>query len=460
MLIEEKRKRGRPRKQPSLDVQISEGKVEVVKIPYESREAQRAIHAMVESSRFSVVVAHRRLGKTVCMITQLIKAAMTDKSGSGRYGYIAPYRNQAKSIAWDYLKHFSMNIPLRIVNEGDLSIDFPSTGARIRLFGADNADAIRGLYFDGVVLDEVADMRPDVWGEIVRPTLSDRNGWACFIGTPRGQNLFYELYMRGQSGTKDWKSILFRADETGILPKNELESARAAMSENQFKQEFLCDFSASVDNILIPIDIVALSAGRVYLDDESDFGAKVMGVDVARYGNDRSAICKRQGLRCCPIRAINHMDNMTFAGIVAEEINAFKPDAVFVDAGRGEGVIDRLRQLRYQVMEINFGGRALDPKKYENRRVEMWDKMREWIVQGGAIPNDNELKSELSSPTYMFDAHGRKVLESKEKIKERGLRSPDLADSLALTFAAAVASRDVQERFSQGYDDMPIFGRL
>jgi hypothetical protein len=232
------------------------------------------------------------------------------------------------------------------------------------------------------------------------------------------------------------------------------------MSENQFKQEFLCDFSASVDNILIPIDIVTTAASRVYMDNEVDFGVRVMGIDVARYGNDRSAICKRQGLRCFPVRTILHLDNMTFAGIVAEEINTFKPDAVFVDSGRGEGVIDRLRQLHFQVMEINFGGRALEPNKYENRRVEMWDKMREWIVQGGAIPNDNELKSELSAPMYMFDAHGRKVLESKEKMKERGLRSPDLADSLALTFAASVASRDVMGQGSQGYSDMPVFGRL
>ena len=140
-----------------------------------------------------MIVAHRRLGKTVCVINHAIMKALMDTSGSGRYGYIAPYRSQAKSIAWDYVKHFTAPVPGRNVNETELTVDFPN-GARIRLFGADNPDAMRGLYFDGVILDEVADMKPEVWGEIIRPALSDRNGWACFIGTPKGQNLFHELY--------------------------------------------------------------------------------------------------------------------------------------------------------------------------------------------------------------------------------------------------------------------------
>ena len=152
-------------------------KTQTIEIPYEPRPPQPEIHEIINKHRFSVIVAHRRLGKTVCMINQLIKKALCDTSTNGRYGYVAPYRSQAKSIAWDYLKHFTAPIPNRKVNEGELGIDFPN-GARIRLFGADNPDAIRGLYFDGVILDEVADMKPEVWGEIIRPALSDRNGWA------------------------------------------------------------------------------------------------------------------------------------------------------------------------------------------------------------------------------------------------------------------------------------------
>ena len=408
----------------------------IITIPYQPRKIQQEIHEAITSHRFSVIVAHRRLGKTVCTINQLIKSALLDSSGSGRYGYIAPFRSQAKSIAWDYMKHFSDPVPFRKVNEGELQIDF-ANGSRLRIFGADNPDAMRGLYFDGVILDEVADMRPEVWGEIIRPALSDRGGWACFIGTPKGINLFYELYTYGLNAD-NWCSKIYRADETGIIPETELQDARAVMSDNQYRQEFLCDFTASTDNVLITIDLVSKAAGRGLFPQDMAGAVKVIGVDVARFGDDRSVLCKRQGLLCYPLRVIENLDNMTFAGIVAEEIDRFKPDAVFIDAGRGEGVIDRLRQLGYKVLEINFGARAIEPNKYANKRSEMWDKMREWLENGGALPNDSEFKSELAAPTYKFDAAGRKVLEPKEKLKERGLRSPDMADSLALTFAFPV----------------------
>lgn len=415
----------------------------IITIPYEPREVQQEIHNAINNHRFSVIVAHRRLGKTVCTINQLIKAALQDNSGSGRYGYIAPFRSQAKSIAWDYIKRFTNPVPNRKVNEGELQIDF-SNGARLRIFGADNPDAMRGLYFDGVILDEVADMKPEVWGEIIRPALSDRGGWACFIGTPKGINLFYELYTYGLNA-ENWVSKIYRADETNIIPQSELTDAQSVMSENQYRQEFLCDFTASTDNVLITIDLVSKAAGRGLFPHDIAGAVKIIGVDVARFGDDRSVLCKREGLLCYPLRVIENLDNMTFAGIVADEIDRFKPDAVFIDAGRGEGVIDRLRQLGYKVLEINFGARAIEPNKYANKRSEMWDKMREWLENGGAIPNDTDFKSELAAPTYKFDAAGRKVLEPKEKLKERGLRSPDMADSLALTFAFPVRPVNARE---------------
>ena len=405
----------------------------VITLPYSPRKTQQEIHELIDSHRFSVIVAHRRLGKTVCTINEIIKAALCDGSGDGRYGYVAPYRSQAKSIAWDYVKYFTAPVPGRVVNEGELSVDFPN-GARIRLFGADNPDAMRGLYFDGVILDEVADMKPEVWGAIIRPALSDRNGWACFIGTPKGMNMFYELYTLGLSNPQ-WGSAIYRADETGIIPPQELEDAAAVMSKAQYRQEFLCDFSASEDNVLITIDLVSRGVSRLLNWQDVAGAVRVIGVDVARFGDDRSVICKREGLWCKDIRVIEKMDNMTFAGVVASEIDDFKPDGVFIDAGRGEGVIDRLRQLGYRVMEINFGGKASDSGKDANKRSEMWDRIREWLEAGGAIPNNPDLKGELAAPTYKFDAGGKLVLEPKEKLKERGLRSPDMADALALTFA-------------------------
>lgn len=136
------------------------------------------------------------------------------------------------------------------------------------------------------------------------------------------------------------------------------------------------------------------------------------------------------------------IDNMTFAAKIAQEIDIYKPQSVFIDAGRGEGVIDRLRQLGYQnVIEVGFGSSPINPR-YANKRAEMWSLMADWLKQGGKIPDDKQLISELTMPTYSFDAANRILLEKKEKIKERTGFSPDRADALALTFAFPVNTAD------------------
>jgi hypothetical protein len=129
-------------------------------------------------------------------------------------------------------------------NQSELWVELIN-GARIRLFGADNADSLRGLYLDGIVLDEYADMRPRIWGEIIRPLLADRLGWAVFIGTPKGHNAFWDIY---NNATKDsnWYAKTLRASQTGLLPKKELEDAAKSMTQDQYLQEFECDFESAI----------------------------------------------------------------------------------------------------------------------------------------------------------------------------------------------------------------------
>lgn len=410
-------------------------------IPYHPRDYQARLHRELEAHRFSVIVMHRRAGKTVLTLNHLLKAALNAKKPLSMYGYIAPYRNQAKSIAWNLLKHFACVIPGILVNEGELSIQFPNT-AVIRIFGADNPDALRGLRFDGVVLDEVADMRPAVWEEVVRPALSDRQGWAVFIGTPRGPNLFQDLYRRGQKCEPGWFGAMLRVDETNALPAAEVESLRREMSEAAFAQEYLCDFAASSDDVLIPVALVAEAVARRVKPSEVQGMPLIFGVDVARFGGDRSCVCIRRGLLLEPPIIYGSLDNMALADRIAALVSERKPDAVFVDAGQGAGVIDRLRQLGVDVVEVPFGASPLDPR-FLNRRAEMWFSIRDWLRAGGALPPDcSALERELSSPTYGFNAAGRTLLEPKEKLKERLGSSPDIADALALTFAAPVFRAD------------------
>ena len=415
-----------------------------IDLGYRAHPCQELIHKALEEHRFNVVVSHRRFGKTLLSIMSLVSSALACPRELPRFAYVAPRLKQAKQIAWMYLCDKVMRIPGSVKNEGDLFVELPN-GARITLYGASdgNEEAMRGLYLDGVVIDEVAGMRPHVWGEILRPALTDRLGWALFIGTPHGVDVFHELYQQGLTDPA-WSSSIYRVDETNLpwLPPEELELARRNMSNAAYRQEFLCDFGASSENVLITIDLVSKAAAREIQPMDYHFAAKVIGVDVARFGDDRSVIQKRHGLLAYEPTVFENVDNMALAGKVAEEIVQFAPDVVFVDAGRGEGVIDRLRQLGHRVMEVNFGGTANDDH-YDDRRAEMWGSMLTWLEQGGDIPNMSELKTDLCVPTYAFTASGKVRLESKDKIKTRGMKSPDLGDALALTFAMPMRPRSM-----------------
>jgi hypothetical protein len=191
-------------------------------------------------------VAHRRAGKTVALINECIKGALTCPLPSPRFSYIAPFLNQSKAIAWDYLKHYAGAIPGTTFNEAELRADLPN-GGRVRLFGADNPNALRGLYHDGAILDEFGDMDPSVWTEVIRPALSDRKGWAAFAGTPRGKNEFYNLRNRGLRHDPDWETWILKASETGLLSDADLADARASMDESAYSREYECDFEASIE---------------------------------------------------------------------------------------------------------------------------------------------------------------------------------------------------------------------
>lgn len=193
--------------------------------------------------RWSCIVAHRRAGKTVACVMDLVDAALRCKKPNPRFAYMAPYYRQAKDVAWSYLKGFALPIPGATINESELRIDLP-TGGRVRLYGADNYEAARGLYFDGIVLDEYADWDPRAWTSVIRPALSDREGWATFIGTPKGKNDFYDINERAKR--EGWFTSVLRASETGIVPQTELDDARSMMTPEQYEQEYECSFDAAI----------------------------------------------------------------------------------------------------------------------------------------------------------------------------------------------------------------------
>jgi len=214
-----------------------------IDLGYKPRLPQKEIHKAVRENRFVVVVAHRRMGKTVSAIVQLIHSALQNKDKNPRYAYIAPTYSQAKRVAWDYLVEYTRSLG-GTANIAELRVDF--MGRRISLYGSENSDSLRGQYFHGAVLDEVGDQDPKIWNLILRPALADKKGYCLFIGTPKGNNHFREFKERAMV-TEGWKFLEFRASDTNILDPQELASAKNEMGEDKYKQEFECSFDAPVE---------------------------------------------------------------------------------------------------------------------------------------------------------------------------------------------------------------------
>ena len=233
-------------------------KIVEVNTGYKPRPLQYLLHQSLK--RFNVLVCHRRFGKTVFSINHLIDRANKNQKHNPFYAYIAPTYKQAKIISWEYLQQYTEHFPDREIHKGELTITINRKGLkdkngqwikrpdkiRITLLGADNPDSIRGIYLDGCIMDEYAQCDPRIWGEIVRPALSDRRGWAIFIGTPQGQNHFYHRYKKAIAQPDNWFTSIYKASETGIIPTSELNELWADMDKDEYEQEMECSFTAAI----------------------------------------------------------------------------------------------------------------------------------------------------------------------------------------------------------------------
>ncbi|SPT71500.1 Uncharacterized conserved protein [Anaerobiospirillum thomasii] len=401
---------------------------------------------MQNQTRFTVLALHRRAGKTTLALAELIMYALKKK---GLYVYIAPTLKQASLVAWKPLKQFVqqfMNVDVGggkkmnfvEVYESDHSVRFMN-GSEIRLLGSDNPDSIRGSKISGTIIDEVAQIPNELWTEVVYPALIDSQGWALFIGTPKGINLFSELYFKGQDPQfkPQWSSRKYTVYQTEALNPHDIEMLKRDLDNNTFAREFLCDFNASAEDQLINIDMVNTAMGTDYKPSVLGQYKVFMGCDIARYGNDKTAVCIRRGVKVLDVISWNGASIVETCDRIMNLQNQFKADRMFVDGtGVGGGAVDILRRMNttLPIFDINFGQRST-LSEYMDKRTEMWFKMAKWLEGGGALPQINELKNELSAPTYIKDDNSKYKLESKKAIKKRLGWSPDLADSIALTFA-------------------------
>lgn len=392
---------------------------------------------------------HRRAGKDSVALN-LTARDMFCRVGS--YWHLFNEQTQARRALWNGIDGQGRRIIDQVFPEAvrkracaqEMLIETVN-GSIWQMAGSDNFDSLVGSNPVGVVFSEWSLANPEAW-EYIRPILVENDGRALFIFTPRGRNHAYRTWMAALEA-ETWFCERLTVEETGLITPAQIdEERRAGMSEAKIRQEFHCSFEADSDEQLIPHEMVAAAMEREALPGPG--AAKVIGVDVARFGSDASVLYFRHGRDGAPIPYERHLgwDTMQLVGRVSEWARRWRPDAIFVDdGGVGGGVVDRLRQLGFnEVRGINFGARSdcsLNGEKAANKRTEKWLAAREWL-EGGTLPRSEALCAELCAPLYRYDAQNALMLERKDAMRRRGVPSPDIADAFALTFAYPVRGWD------------------
>lgn len=309
--------------------------------------------------------------------------------------------------------------------------------------------ALSGLHsqFPFVLLDETGDM----------PTSVGRAAAQIFTGSPKDAAIIQAgnptstsglLYESCTKAAESWDIITITADpkDPKRTPRVSTEHAQEMIDtygrDNPWVMATILGlFPPTGFNSLFGPDEVDAAMKRTYTVEQFGTAPVVLGGDVARQGDDSSVIVKRQGLVAFPFRSMRIPDTMLVAQQFIMEKDKHEADAVFVDetGGYGAGVIDAMRQLGHDVIGVQFGGKPND-YRYFNKRSEMYFELSKWVKSGGALPDDRELKEELCATQFVYQGDKFRIIE-KEMIKDAIGRSPDKADSLALTFAMPVSKK-------------------
>lgn len=423
--------------------------------------------------RYNMLICTRRWGKSVIAALMLTDSCLEIiKSGrkkQPKFAYIAPQKDQAKQITWPIFKEFLAPLIERdVVRVSDQSMEVyfmdgkGKPWGQIKLYAEEKggAESIRGNYLDGVVFDEYDSMDASVvWRQIVRPALGDTDGWALFAGTIAGKGNLYNLWKERKDDER-WNIGIYPFEEcwrdlpaycnfkdgVWVPAQDKYDDVQEEYrnAPNEYAREYQCDWDADGVDPLIPNEYLREAIGRHINESAYEHAPRVMGIDVAGEGPDSHTICKRQGNAVFPVRKYNNISERDLCGIVAASMDKWEPDMVFIDhtGGYGTELLSRLQEQGYtNVRGINFGSKACDPDHYANIRSEMFHKLRDWVIDGGALPDDADLEQELSVLSCVEMLSGKAMLMKKDDIREMIGRSPDKADALALTFAAPVRKR-------------------
>lgn len=357
-------------------------------------------------------------------------------------------KDSVKQLLTDWITRLDLHGYFQIL---DTEIRGPNNSLCIfRGMNDQNADTIKSLEGYDIAWWEEAQTASERSLDLLRPTLRKAGSELWFSWNPRFKTDPIDIFLR-QNPPPGAVVIAVNYDSNPWFPA-ELEAERLhdekTQSPEKYAHVWLGAYEKAGDRQFIPAGIVERAQkGNPYTHPSDEV---IMGVDVARFGDDETVIAFRRGRDAAyeTWLALPKLDTMETAGRVAALIDRHRPDAVFVDeTGVGAGVVDRLKSLQYTIIGVNFGSSptGLTKVKTANKRAEMWQRMKEWLEQGGVrIPNDPSLEVELTGVEYKHDQNNAILLEKKEDMKKRGLRSPDRADALALTFAYPVSPKGSQ----------------
>jgi hypothetical protein len=333
--------------------------------------------------------------------------------------------------------------------ERDLKVGTRYWSVEGRLWSEENPDSYAGVHNQAgvmVIFDEASGIPDSIWsvtaGFFTENT--PHRFWLAFSNPRRNEGYFFEAF---HAKRNFWQTQNIDAREVEDTDKGVYEQiiAEYGADSKQAKVEVYGQFPSDSDDQFIPPSIVDQAVSRPRHQDPN--AVRVIGVDPARTGADSTVIVVREGRDLVAVRRYNGEDTMATVGRIIDAIEEWQPTLVVLDeGGLGYGILDRLKEQRYKVVRgVNFSWKSKTPQMYANKRAELWGLMREWL-QSASIPNDKQLKADLSAPHQKPNSSGSIQLESKKEMKSRGLPSPDAADALACTFAYPVANREYRER--------------
>ena len=328
--------------------------------------------------------------------------------------------------------------------EGQLKKGLKYYYAEGKLWSEENPDGYAGLHSqDGmmVIFDEASGIPQPIW-DVAQGYFTDpivHRYWLAFSNPRRNDGPFFECF-HGKRNFWRTKQIDARTVEYVDPKVYEAIIQEHGVDSRQAKVEVYGEFPSTGEDQFISPNLMDQAIGRELYDDPG--APLVMGVDVARFGDDQSVICFRKGrdARSIPWLKFKGVDTVELTNAIAYYADKYNPEAIFVDGGGvGGGVVDQLKSLRYKVIEVQAGSSADDKNKYQNKRVEMWDRTREWLSIG-CLPDDSQLKKDACGIHYRYTISGNQMqLERKDEMKKRGLSSPDVFEALCQTFSKAVA---------------------